>query len=135
MSTSSSSSITRTTSTSDAPSPSPTPSASNQSVKIGAGIGAPLGASATAIIGYLFYRFNKNRRSSRERHVGNIAAAGLYPVVDDADSGEKGIFDAGVLQTRNEMTRAPASQLHGDHVPLYSIELVGSPGLERKELG
>ena len=71
--------------------------------------------------------------------MGNIAAAGLYPVVDNADAEKEGPVHVGAVPARHEEV-APVSpgpeggELHGQHIPPYSRELEGSAVYGRREL-
>ena len=117
-------------------SPSSSSSGLDQSAKIGIGLGVPLGLLITAIFAYMVYRYSRNKKISRGRHVGNIAAAGLYPAADNADA-EK--LDAVAVQAKDDDNHGVSSvsgkgELHGDHIPPYTRELEGSPGLGKREL-
>lgn len=84
----------------------------------------------------------RHKDSSRLRHSGNIAAAGLYPVHADTDGqGEKkrGDAQAGTLQAHDGGGVGNGwydvrGELHEGRFPAPSKELEGSLGHMRREL-
>ena len=68
--------------------------------------------------------------------MGNIAAAGLYTAADNAVAEN---LDVVGVQAKDDGSHGVNSvsrkgELHGDHIPPYTRELEGSPGLGKKEL-
>ena len=100
---------------------------------------------AALILAFLSLRWRKFKHSSRLRHDGNVAAAGLYPASQKQQ-------EAGELQKQNTWGTEPESavspleaegvkggeedvhEVEGKAVPAYSRELYGSPGVRRSEL-
>ena len=92
------------------------------------------------LIGFLILRHLRHKNDSRLRHHGIIAAAGLYPV------NEEGENNAGQTDQRNMTDSENGSEtqghekdavheIQGTEIPAYSRELIGSPGVQRQELG
>ena len=137
--TSSAAQTTTSTSTSTAPS-THSNSGLSSNAKIGIGLGVPLGICAAAIIAFLILRTLRHKQSSRLRHSGNIAAAGLYPARDNYDpsAGEKGAGAAVAVENGDMASNLPwkeIGELHQDPLPRVPKEVEGSPGVGRGELG
>lgn len=70
-------------------------------------------------------------------HHGNVAAAGLYPVIDETEKvGEKDKIDNSDVEDSSGVLRLATNGVHeirGTGIPAYSIELPGSPGVRRHE--
>lgn len=120
--------------------PSATASSSHQaSAKIGIGVGVPFGIIFVAIVGFLTLRHLKYKQVSRLRHHGIIAAAGLYPVVDESDDRTGEMNQRRVTDTENGIEpqgfeKDGVHEIQGTEIPAYSRELIGSPGVPRQEL-
>jgi len=83
----------------------------------------------------------RHKQRSRLQHHGNIAAAGLYPVIDesaDAAASGGGGGGGGSKEVKEfEIERGEGEgphEMHGEEVPAYVRELPGSPGPERSRL-
>ncbi len=80
-------------------------------------------------------RHIKHKEDSRLRHHGIIAAAGLYPVIDEADNAGEG--DArNMIHVDNSndpqgLEKADVHEIQGTEIPPYTRELVGSPTVGR----
>ena len=99
-------------------------------------MGVPLGIMFLAIVGFLTLRHHRHKQVSRLRHHGILAAAGLYPVHDEADdmARERNMTD---VENRSESLGHEKDDIHeiqGTEIPPYSRELIGSPVLPRHEL-
>ena len=104
---------------------------------MGIGFGVSLGVSAVALVALLSIRYRRYKNSSRLRHSGNIAAAGLYPVRDNYDpTVEKGAIGSAVpADSINPRPQQGVGELHQEPIPHYLREVEGSPGPVRGELG
>lgn len=107
----------------------------SSTAKLGIGLGVPFGSLVVGIIAFLTFRYGKHKANSRLRHHGNVAAAGLYPAIDDkAASSRFNDKDTANIYDVEKGTAHDMHELHGQEVPPYSGELVGTPGTERQEL-
>ena len=102
-------------------------------------MGVPLGIIFLAIIGFLTFRHQRYKKNSRLRHHGTIAAAGLYPVIDESDrraaeTGQRNMADIENEYETQGLEKNGAHEIQGTEIPAYSRELIGSPGLRRQEL-
>ena len=123
------------------------PSKLSSSAKIGIGLGVPLGIIILGLIGALLFRFRQHKRGSRLKHHGNMIPDMLYPAEDKCSiphkneaTGEvqskEGNIAINELKNQNDTAshgRGP-HEMHGDHVPPYSRELLGDLGSGRQEL-
>ena len=82
----------------------------------------------------MLLRHRRHKQGSRLLHHGNIAAAGLYPVVDESDviAGKGG----GSADKEEDITSQQngVHEIQGVEVPAYSRELAGSAGVGRQEV-
>ena len=102
-------------------------------------MGVSLGIIFLALVGFLLLRHQRHKQVSRLRHHGIIAAAGLYPVIDEADDRAREADQRNVtdLENRSESLGHEKDDVHeiqGTEIPPYSRELIGSPGVPRQEL-
>jgi len=115
---------------------SPVSSGLTASAKVGIGLGVPLGVIVCNAVGSLIFRYLRHKQSSRLRHHGNVAAAGLYPAVDE--SAHAAGSSGGVKELKNDGGNGGEEkgphEMQGEEVPAYSRELPGSPGPARSEL-
>ena len=97
----------------------------------------PFGLIALAGIAFLTIRHQRYKKDSRLRHQGTIAAAGLYPVVDEGDE-TRGRDGRNMIDVVNSgESQGPEKdgihEIQGTEIPAYSRELVGSPGVGPQE--
>lgn len=89
-------------------------------------------------LGSFILRHVRHKQRSRLQHHGNIAAAGLYPVIDEsAVAAESGGGGSGKEVKEVEVERGEGKgphEMHGEEVPAYVRELPGSPGPERSRM-
>ena len=102
-------------------------------------MGVPLGVIAgLAVIGFLVRRHRRHKEVSRLRHHGNVAAAGLYPAIDETDEvGAKDKIDGIDVEDSSglqALERNGVYEIYGTEIPAYSRELAGSPVVPRHEL-
>ncbi len=92
-------------------------------------------------------RFRTHKRNSRLRHHTNEVADWSYPAGDESATPQKEDYlgntdtnpgGAAVEEVKSDNGGADGNkgphEMHGEHVPPYSMELQGSPGLARQEL-
>ncbi|KAL8707619.1 MAG: hypothetical protein Q9220_007357 [cf. Caloplaca sp. 1 TL-2023] len=127
-----------TNSATSSPETSPNQSSSglSSSAKVGIGLGVPLGVLALGLLGFLLWRHGRHTKSSQQRHMGNIAAAGLYPLHPDNDPEKSGAPATSMPQAAQYTPYAQphSPELHSETVPPYSRELFGDPVNRPREL-
>lgn len=84
-------------------------------------------------LGFSLFRYVRNKQISRLQHHGNIATAGLYPILDESADAAEDIgsikeprYDDGERGEEN----GPHEML-GHEVVTYTMELPASPGPAR----
>ena len=89
------------------------------------------------MIGFLTMRHIRHKKVSRLRHHGIVAAAGLYPVIDESDNAggrdERNMTDVENSSNEQGLEKKDVHEIQGTAIPPYSRELVGSPGVGRSD--
>ena len=89
-----------------------------------------------ATVGFLVQRHRRHKKVSRLKHHGNVAAAGLYPAIDETyNVGEEDKIDGIDVEDSSGLQgleRNNVHEIHGTEIPAYSRELAGSPGVRRQ---
>ena len=98
-----------------------------------------MGIIFLALVGFLTLRHQRYKQVSRLRHHGIIAAAGLYPVIDEDDdrareTNQRNMTDAENRSESLEHEKDDVHEIQGTEIPPYSRELIGSPGVPPQEV-
>ena len=114
--------------------------------KIGIGLGVPLGLLIAAVVAFLFLRFLRHGKTSREMHQAPVVRRDSNDVLGGQDekgykdNGDKKRIDTGPIHSATDQPKLIAEaftnlhETHADSLPMANRELPGSPVSQRAEL-
>ena len=114
--------------------------------KIGIGLGVPLGVLIAAVVAFLFLRFLRHGKTSREMHQAPVVRRESNDVLGGQDekgykgNGDKKKIDTGPIHSATDQPKLIAgastniSEIHADSSPIANRELPGSTVPQRAEL-